>query len=640
MKNKFVPISVALLTLLTLSACVTHNPSSSEETLSSSSEISSSSSESSSSSASSSSGTTPVTSDWTSAQKSLMQAHLAGYVMPYISLSDDVTVEWYAEWECVSIESAKSPQSKITDYKNILNAANFGMEYDSDFETWEGSIRDSNYNEIFVQLYYQEGFVCDVYLTEAISSWPEAQIKNFLGNDAVIPSVSAPAYYYVPYHEDGEEFDLIVAINAASQYANYATILTNQGWEVVDNGDYKSAKDNIGVVEIDFYPALNDLYIVIYPNEDGQGNGGTDPEPTEGVSTIWPVEAINEFFGITNAADIIPAFNSATLYKFGVEEWEISDDKTLKPWLYIVMEEDSFTLANTEDVFLASLEAMGYTIDDSQYDYLGYEAISSDKTIYLNFYFEEGMFAIFFIEYNVYYGIEQFTSWPTAMVANFVNNSSVVVPSATGSSFEIKSLNNALEISIPTTDGAAAISAYEGILTAAGWTVTDHVAIDKGVDNSSIQIEISSTATKLVITITHYVVPLPAGVFDFTNENQLTKRDSDESIWTAGSVTMKVEKKDAALGVGGDGGAFFSEPLRLYTNQAVTFVSSDKNITQITFTASSNQYATELANATWTGGTAKSSGTTVTVTATSATKTISVKINKQVRITGAVVALA
>ncbi|MDY0178153.1 MAG: hypothetical protein RBR85_02835, partial [Bacilli bacterium] len=366
MKNKFVPISVALLTLLTLSACVTHNPSSSEETLSSSSEISSSSSESSSSSASSSSGTTPVTSDWTSAQKSLMQAHLAGYVMPYISLSDDVTVEWYAEWECVSIESAKSPQSKITDYKNILNAANFGMEYDSDFETWEGSIRDSNYNEIFVQLYYQEGFVCDVYLTEAISSWPEAQIKNFLGNDAVIPSVSAPAYYYVPYHEDGEEFDLIVAINAASQYANYATILTNQGWEVVDNGDYKSAKDNIGVVEIDFYPALNDLYIVIYPNEDGQGNGGTDPEPTEGVSTIWPVEAINEFFGITNAADIIPAFNSATLYKFGVEEWEISDDETLKPWLYIVMEEDSFTLANTEDVFLASLEAMGYTIDDSQ----------------------------------------------------------------------------------------------------------------------------------------------------------------------------------------------------------------------------------------------------------------------------------
>ena len=75
-----------------------------------------------------------------------------------------------------------------------------------------------------------------------------------------------------------------------------------------------------------------------------------------------------------------------------------------------------------------------------------------------------------------------------------------------------------------------------------------------------------------------------SGVFNFEDETQITKKDAEQSIWTAEGVTFTVDKGESTVSVGNPTPekSFYSNPLRLYTNQVVT-VSSEKAFTTLEF---------------------------------------------------------
>ena len=347
---------------------------------------------------------------------------------------------------------------------------------------------------------------------------------------------------------------------------------------------------------------------------------------------------------LLNSSNEIPVFETDLSFTFQIFEDETVDEEILADWFYIGLSDNSLTVENSEDVYKTLLENNGYTIDDSQYDFLGYIAISSDKAIYIQFFYWEGKFKIFIIGYDDFYLTSEYDVWPAELVAYFVDNDSIVVPTASGESFIVSFLGGTISISIPTEDGAAAISNYEALLITNGWTVTDHVAINAGEENSEIKITVSvetiAGQTNLVIVIEDYIIPLPYGVFNFRDENQLITKSPDIGVWKSGPVTMTVTINTAIVGVGGDWMGFFSNPLRLYIGQQVTITSAEQNVTSIVFVASSTSYANDLAAAIWTNATAVVSGTTVTVTPTTPTNTISFTLVKQARIFDATVNLA
>ena len=77
-----------------------------------------------------------------------------------------------------------------------------------------------------------------------------------------------------------------------------------------------------------------------------------------------------------------------------------------------------------------------------------------------------------------------------------------------------------------------------------------------------------------------------SGVFNFADEAQITKKDAEQSIWTAEGVTFTVDKGESTVGVGNPTPekSFYSNPLRLYTDQVVT-ISSAKPFTTLEFYA-------------------------------------------------------
>lgn len=72
-----------------------------------------------------------------------------------------------------------------------------------------------------------------------------------------------------------------------------------------------------------------------------------------------------------------------------------------------------------------------------------------------------------------------------------------------------------------------------------------------------------------------YAFPIDEGYdsdvngFDFATEGQITSKGDSETIWTYEDVTMKVTKGSSSVNVGN--GSFYSDPLRLYSGQVVTF---------------------------------------------------------------------
>ena len=111
---------------------------------------------------------------------------------------------------------------------------------------------------------------------------------------------------------------------------------------------------------------------------------------------------------------------------------------------------------------------------------------------------------------------------------------------------------------------------------------------------------------------------------------------SDASLveWSNSDITMRLEKNtsstDANNFLGGGGNAH----TRVYKDQKLSFTpAASIEITSVTITATSTDYATTFVNGTWTNATASKSSSTVTVTPTNGSQSFNVVFGAATRAT-------
>jgi hypothetical protein len=133
-----------------------------------------------------------------------------------------------------------------------------------------------------------------------------------------------------------------------------------------------------------------------------------------------------------------------------------------------------------------------------------------------------------------------------------------------------------------------------------------------------------------------------AVTFDFADESSLVTKDDNLSIWNVDPVTMAIAKNTSTTNVGN--ASFFSNPLRIYGGQQVTFsIEENYAIDSVVITTDGSSYASVVSSAALTGGSVLVEGSVVTITAdgsgediiivpTAQTRWLSVDINYTVAI--------
>ncbi|MCR5332486.1 MAG: Ig-like domain-containing protein [Bacilli bacterium] len=125
----------------------------------------------------------------------------------------------------------------------------------------------------------------------------------------------------------------------------------------------------------------------------------------------------------------------------------------------------------------------------------------------------------------------------------------------------------------------------------------------------------------LTCTITVKALQNVTATINFANENEIIgEKGSEITTWGKDEARYVVEKNESTTGVGN--GTYYSNPLRIYSKQLVTISAGGYEIVSVTITASSAANASNIASATWTGATATSSGSTVSVAPTSGATTL------------------
>ena len=136
----------------------------------------------------------------------------------------------------------------------------------------------------------------------------------------------------------------------------------------------------------------------------------------------------------------------------------------------------------------------------------------------------------------------------------------------------------------------------------------------------------SAGATDKTIDLTGEVTPTIV-TWDLSKKSYTT--ETDLVTWTSSYATMTnataTGETSATNYLGGDGNNRSSS--RFYKNNALTITpASGYMITSVVFTATSENYASNLKGSTWTNATAEASGTTVTVTPTDGVSAITATI--------------
>jgi len=370
-----------------------------------------------------------------------------------------------------------------------------------------------------------------------------------------------------------------------------------------------------------------------------------------GYSASWPTSLISTFLGAEIATEI-PSASSASGYYYS----EFNDlSGTYASDFYIEMDGDD---AAVETSYIAILESAKYRISDLNYDSYGYECIDQYLTVEVDVKYsaENGILTVYIYRYADLYGEapEISAAWPAEAVAAYLGESvTTSVPSFVSEDlfyyYELISEDDGPGYLVITSPFASieGETTYSASLTSAGWTIDDSeydtvglVAVDAA---EQVQIIYYYYEGEMLWAISAYVPSGTGGVavdgvatFDLTTEDELIVADAEESVWSCTPVTMTISKGASTIAVGN--GTYFSDPLRVYTAQVVTFaVSAENVIDSVVITAGSSAYATVIGNSTIVGGSIAVSASVATITADAGVSEIILTLSAQSRWNEAIV---
>lgn len=477
-----------------------------------------------------------------------------------------------------------------------------------------------------------------------VTDWTDADktlMKAHLNNH-VMPYMSIPGYT-VTWNSTQSTIDIVTTTGGATGMdTSYKSALETDGFDVnyyESYGVYQADKTIENGVALYAQFMLSEKAFAIYAW-------------IETPVTAWPAAGIVKFFSDHELTvnDTVPAFTAPYYFtKDYYDDYECFD----------ITMRDQTSVATTEDVYNETLTDAGWTLDKTKYDDEGIYATAPNETIKLLYYFLDGTFSI-----SVYHDVSDFTfdtAWPTEAVAAALptGEGAAVVPApAAGLAYSHKAIalddgSTGIEVRVAYADMAAAKTAYETVLTTAGFAKPE--GKDFYVDNVTTPTIKISLATEqlsesgykyLEIFASNYVAPLVDGVFDLSKAAQLTSVSADKAVWTSGVVTMTIDKNGSALDIGNTDQKYMPDTSggasRIYTTQKITIEVGEGNaISTIVFTSNGAKPATAITGGTIVGGAAVADGNVITLTATDATiHTVTIVVSAQIQLTGVVVNFA
>ncbi|NCA97185.1 MAG: hypothetical protein EOM77_03280 [Bacteroidia bacterium] len=337
----------------------------------------------------------------------------------------------------------------------------------------------------------------------------------------------------------------------------------------------------------------------------GVADGSTLLEYGYVTSVGWPVDYIGDFLSEYGHTEVVPSYETSRTVYYA----EYIDEYDCPTLDLIILGDDDLHSAWGNVLTAASWDITTGSQDGTDFFY-GY---NSDETIYVQGawfaadadYPAGTYFMISILEEkggeiddsSVYDTLDVAEGWPSAEIVSFFADydNDTVVPGlvvegetryalVTDSAF----YDPYMLIVLP---GDSRVDEYVDILEAADYLIEEdeeqagyYYATEA---NEMVLVEVAyfeagdgfPAATFVFLTPTE-VIEAPVGVdgvatFDLTNENALITKDGTQSVWSCSPVTMTIDKNDATVEVGN--GSYFSNPLRVYAKQSVTFAADEGN---------------------------------------------------------------
>ncbi|MBR0294925.1 MAG: hypothetical protein IJQ67_03340 [Bacilli bacterium] len=308
----------------------------------------------------------------------------------------------------------------------------------------------------------------------------------------------------------------------------------------------------------------------------------------EGESENFPSDVVAEFIDFYGLSYEVPAIESGNPWTY-----EAGEDTT---YGYAIMfldtiDEGEIGVDSLEDQYLTVLGNLGIEVIDEYYDYFGYMVTDEDTGDTFYFYTNEGYFTIELYGPAYYEGEKVSEVFPVNALKNYLTLSGLEtdVPSIT-SEYEWKygtyedEEDGSTYFQVGTKDygtpGVDAIEdAYSKVLTADGWTIDDSSYDEDGYYalKGDVELLYFSYDEEFWLTVYAYtgdVLPEPSELnpycMDLSTEDNITGgKNANVTIWSTGLFNMTVAKGSSNIAVGN--GTFFSDPLRLYDKQVVSF---------------------------------------------------------------------
>ena len=313
----------------------------------------------------------------------------------------------------------------------------------------------------------------------------------------------------------------------------------------------------------------------------------------EGESENFPSDVVAEFIDFYGLSYEVPAIESGNPWTYEAGEDTI--------YGYAIMfldtvDEGEIGVDSLEDQYLTVLGNLGIEVIDEYYDYFGYMVTDEDTGDTFYFYTNEGYFTIELYGPAYYEGEKVSEVFPVNALKNYLTLSGLEtdVPSIT-SEYEWKygtyedEEDGSTYFQVGTKDygtpGVDAIEdAYSKVLTADGWTIDDSSYDEDGYYalKGDVELLYFSYDEEFWLTVYAYtgdVLPEPSELnpycMDLSTEDNITGgKNANVTVWSTGLFNMTVAKGSSGTAVGN--GTFFSDPLRLYDKQVVSFSWSEE----------------------------------------------------------------
>ena len=524
-----------------------------------------------------------------------------GYELPFVA-STVIDAYWDDDYECFSIELE---ELDVDAYLDVLEAAGYELVYNEEYEMYDAILVNEDYFRVEVEVYeaFDETFEIDIYPIPAYAEWPSDTIEELLELWGITTApIEYPADAYYVGGSNGLTITCLVD-DAEAAYTAYAALYeASADWKVYDFEQegvaFKLAASTNKEAWVQFYADEEEekLYITW--------------QPAAG-ELEWPGEDISAHLVELGLE------NPTTVPSFEADIYSIEKDEELYYTIQVVYDEAQTNSPSA--AYAKTLTDAGWSVTSEEgEDITFYTAFDAKHEVVIEFnYYDDDTFADWGLEFHVFtvkisywqavldYGLEFVESWPSAALADFILDETVIVPAAHGTEYGIGGDDSYQLVRVK----GMALEDYLALLT--GWTITteeEHVTAVNSATDPTVSLGISEEYGYLWIYVTN--VPREQ-IFDFSDESQLVTKDAQKSVWSGIRATFTVEKGNSAQNVGN--GNYFANPLRIYKDQVITIETvNDNPIEFIEFECNGQDYATAFEKATFSTGRVRADSATLT----------------------------